>query len=83
MGYTKLVKTAISLPDQLFADAEAAARILKISRSQLYAQALEMFLSTQEQDPVTCRLDQLASQFPAAPGSEAGRRLIDRGLWQW
>ena len=82
-GYTRTVKTAVSLPDQLFADAESAARRLGISRSKLYARALEQFLARQETDPVTAKLDELAEEFEPGSGVAAGRRLIDQGMWQW
>ncbi|MEO1404553.1 MAG: hypothetical protein AAFV72_25340 [Cyanobacteria bacterium J06635_1] len=38
------MKTAISLPDWLFTDAEGAADRLGVSRSELYSKALEAFL---------------------------------------
>jgi hypothetical protein len=82
-SYTPVVKTAVSIPDQLFADAESAARRLGVSRSRLYARALEQFLAQQETDPVTARLDELADEFEPGSGVADGRRLIDQGLWQW
>jgi hypothetical protein len=82
-GYTSGVKTAVSIPDQLFADAESAARRLGLSRSKLYARALEQFLAQQETDPITARLNELADEFEPGPGVDVGRRLIDQGLWQW
>lgn len=82
-GYTLAVKTAVSIPDQLFADADAAARRLQVTRSQLYARALEAFLAGQEIDPVTEKLDELAADIDPAGGSYSGRRLIDEGLWEW
>jgi metal-responsive CopG/Arc/MetJ family transcriptional regulator len=39
------MKTAVSIPDDLFRLAEAAARRLQVSRSQLYATALSVFLN--------------------------------------
>lgn len=77
------MKVAVSLPDQLFADADAAASRLSISRSQLFARALEQFLASQEADPVTERLDELADELAAGSGIQVGRRLIDQDLWQW
>ncbi|MEX0790498.1 MAG: hypothetical protein WD178_06965 [Actinomycetota bacterium] len=77
------MKTAVSIPDQLFADADAAARRLQITRSQLYARALEAFLAGQEIDPVTEKLDELAGDYEAAGASYSGRRLIDEGQWEW
>jgi hypothetical protein len=38
------VKTAISIPDQVFRDAERMAKRLKLSRSELYRKALEAFM---------------------------------------
>ncbi|MBI2898164.1 MAG: ribbon-helix-helix protein, CopG family [Deltaproteobacteria bacterium] len=39
------MKTAVSLPDDLFADADACARRLKLSRSGLLAAALREYLA--------------------------------------
>ena len=51
--YTQRVKTAISLPEDLFRLAEAAARKLKMSRSQLYATALEEYLERRKTSNIT------------------------------
>jgi metal-responsive CopG/Arc/MetJ family transcriptional regulator len=53
------VKTAVSIPDALFEAADRAARRLGLSRSQLYARALERFLGAEPDDAVTARLDEL------------------------
>lgn len=82
-GYTFWVKVAVSLPNELFADAEATARNLHITRSQLYARALELFLASQQTDPVTQKLNELADDLGKAGGVDHGRRLIDQGLWEW
>ncbi|MGA9391786.1 MAG: hypothetical protein WBV69_15220, partial [Candidatus Sulfotelmatobacter sp.] len=50
-------KTAVSMPDDLFRLAEAAARRLRISRSQLYALAISEFLSQNGATTVTERLN--------------------------
>jgi metal-responsive CopG/Arc/MetJ family transcriptional regulator len=42
------MKTAVSLPDDLFRQADAAARRLRVSRSELYSKAIEEFLQNQE-----------------------------------
>jgi len=44
-GYTLVVKTAISIPDEVFAEAEEAARRLGVSRSGLYAKAVAEFVT--------------------------------------
>lgn len=51
------MKTAISLPDPLFAEAEDLAQQLGVSRSQLYALALAEFVSRRKDDDVTARLN--------------------------
>jgi metal-responsive CopG/Arc/MetJ family transcriptional regulator len=43
-GYTSSLKTAISIPDNLFEAADKVARRLGISRSELYQRAIARFL---------------------------------------
>jgi len=57
MGYTFGMKTAISLPDALFEEADATARRLGISRSRLFAEAVARYLAEQRAAGVTERLD--------------------------
>jgi metal-responsive CopG/Arc/MetJ family transcriptional regulator len=59
------MKTAISVPDDLFRRAEAAARRLQVSRSELYAKALAEFLAQQDSRAITERLNELYSGTPA------------------
>ena len=56
-GYTRWVKTAISLPDELFDAAEALAKRLGMSRSQLYAAALAAFVEQYDAATITERLN--------------------------
>jgi hypothetical protein len=58
-GYTIYMKTAISLPDRLYADAEETAKSLGIPRSQLYAKAIEEFISTHKKDRITEKLNEV------------------------
>jgi antitoxin MazE6 len=51
------MKTAVSLPEDLFVQAEAAARRLHVSRSQLYATAIAEFLDRTQSERVTQRLN--------------------------
>jgi metal-responsive CopG/Arc/MetJ family transcriptional regulator len=46
------MKTAISLPDELFERAETAAKQLELSRSELYALALGDVLRSRDQEAV-------------------------------
>jgi hypothetical protein len=59
------VKTAVSVPDDLFQQAETAARRLRISRSQLYASAIAEFLRRKQKDAVTERLNEVYSRRTA------------------
>ncbi len=59
------MKTAISVPDDLFRTAEAAARLLRVSRSKLYATALADFLERQQSDTITERLNEIYKRRPA------------------
>lgn len=51
------MKTAVSIPDPLFAAADELASRLGISRSELYARALARELANQSDDLVTAALD--------------------------
>jgi metal-responsive CopG/Arc/MetJ family transcriptional regulator len=59
------MKTAVSLPDELFQKAEAVARRLRVSRSQLYTRAIADYLKVQQGSAITERLNQVYSQNPA------------------
>jgi predicted DNA-binding protein len=87
-SYTPAVKTAVSLPDELFERAERIAQRLGRSRSALYAEALAAYLETLEgDDEVTAALDAIhhgAGEAAASlPGAGFGRALIDAGDWEW
>jgi predicted transcriptional regulator len=53
------MKTAVSLPDDIFRLAETAARRLRVSRSRLYATAIAEYLERQEANAVTERLNEV------------------------
>lgn len=46
-GYTHDVKTAISLPDELFHEIDLCSRRLRVSRSRLLADAARQYLAQQ------------------------------------
>ena len=51
------MKTAISIPDNIFRSADAFAKRHGISRSELYATAVAEFLSRRRSKQVTAQLD--------------------------
>ena len=53
------MKTAISIPDEVFDAAEEMARRLGMSRSQLYVSALREYMEAHRSRGVTARLDQV------------------------
>jgi hypothetical protein len=61
------MKTAISLPDLLFEEAEAAAKDLGLSRSKLIQTALEEFLKRRRETEITSRLNDSYAANPGEP----------------
>lgn len=59
LGYTRCMKTAVSIPNPVFEAAEELARRLGVSRSELYARALADFLEKRLDRRVTERLDEV------------------------
>ena len=57
--YTQTVKAAVSLPDPLFEAADDLAKRLGISRSELFAAALEAYLRGHREAGVTERLNEI------------------------
>lgn len=53
------MKTAISLPDPIFEEAEELAKRLGMSRSQLYATAVSQFVEAYREEAITAALNEL------------------------
>ena len=81
------MKTAISLPDSLFRQADEMASELSIPRSRLVALALEEFIRKHRQHEVTERLDAVYRDLPdrttptADVGLESLRELTADDSW--
>jgi len=58
------MKTAISIPDDIFQSAEQLARRLGMSRSELYVQALKLYLQDHHEDGVTDALNTIYGDVP-------------------
>ena len=54
-----MMKTAVSIPDELFESAEGLARRLGMTRSELYARALRDYLLEHRGEGITERLDEV------------------------
>jgi metal-responsive CopG/Arc/MetJ family transcriptional regulator len=78
------MKTAVSLPDELFRQAEATARRLRVSRSELYAKAIAEFLNRQDGKSITERLNDVYSRQSAKinPGlHRAQLKSLEKDSW--
>jgi metal-responsive CopG/Arc/MetJ family transcriptional regulator len=57
--YSSLMKTAISLPNSLFEAADQLAKRRGVSRSELYATAIQEYLCTHRDEGITEALDRI------------------------
>lgn len=78
------MKTAISIPDPIFKAAEKMAQRLGLSRSELYAKAVDEFLQKHRNEGVTKELDKIyakeSSQLdPALQAIQSAS--IDKDEW--
>jgi metal-responsive CopG/Arc/MetJ family transcriptional regulator len=71
-----IVKTAISLPEPLFERADAFARQQRISRSQLFARAVEEFLRHHESQALLEALNRVYEDLSPTPEEKEVRRLM-------
>ena len=60
------MKTAISLPDPIFEEAERVAARLGLSRSELYARAIARFVREQSGDAITEAINQVVRKMRPA-----------------
>lgn len=78
------MKTAISLPDEVFREAERLARRLKKSRSELYREAVAEYIARHDPDAVTEAMDRAAEQLDTrtdAFSRTAARAALGRSEW--
>jgi metal-responsive CopG/Arc/MetJ family transcriptional regulator len=73
------MKLALSIPDDLFAAAETLSKRLGVSRSRLYATALEDFVAKHQAKKVTERLNALYASEDSRV-DQGTRRLQARSL---
>jgi predicted transcriptional regulator len=63
-GYTPGMKTAVSVPDDLFARADQFAKYTQRSRSEVYSSALREYLARHEADAVTAAMNRVLAEDP-------------------
>jgi len=76
------MKTAISLPDEVFRAAERHAGRMRTSRSQLYALALSEYLARHAPDEVTEAMNRVMQELEEESAepfvTEAARRVLEK-----
>jgi predicted transcriptional regulator len=78
------MKTAVSIPDDVFEDAERLASRLHTSRSKLYARALAEFVARHDDDRVTALMDEAVSEAGGQRDAfltAAARQSMQRAEW--
>lgn len=83
-GYTVGMKTAISIPDDLFDLAERLARRTQKSRSRLFSDALREYVARRSPDKITEAMDQALAEIgnsndPFVAAASRGR--LERSEW--
>lgn len=75
------MKTAVSIPDEVFDEAERLVVELKTSRSQLYSRALREFVARHAPERVTETMDRVVEEL--GPDTDAlSRRAAGQVLWR-
>jgi len=78
------MKTAISLPDEVFESADVLAERLGVSRSELYATAVAEYVAKHRDQDVTARLNDVYADAPSGLDSalsSAQAHSVGRTEW--
>jgi predicted transcriptional regulator len=78
------MKTAVSIPDELFHKADELASRMGKSRSEVYRDALADYVSRRDPGAVTRALDEIADELSAeerAFTTAAARRTLAQSEW--
>jgi metal-responsive CopG/Arc/MetJ family transcriptional regulator len=78
------MKTAVSIPDDVFEGAERLARRMKTSRSRLFSDALREYLARHAPDKLTEAMNAAFAEIGEVRDafvSSASRRVLQRSEW--
>jgi metal-responsive CopG/Arc/MetJ family transcriptional regulator len=78
------MKTAVSIPDEIFEEAERLAEQLRTSRSRLYSQALREFVQRHAPEHVTESMNRVVDEVDADEdgfSQAAARRVMSKIEW--
>jgi len=67
------MKTAISIPDRVFAQAEKFAKLKNMTRSSLFTAAVDEYIHHHREDGVTQKLDEIYGKDDSALDPELAR----------
>ena len=79
------MKTAVSIPDDVFAGAERLARKTKKSRSQLFSEAVREYVARHGSDDVTAAMNRACARVGDSRDEfrdVAARRVLERSDWK-
>ena len=83
-GYAISMKTAISIPNDIFAGAERLAKRTRKSRSRLFSDAVREYLARHAPEEVTEAMNRVCGEL-GCPKDEfstaAARRNLENGEW--
>jgi antitoxin MazE6 len=83
-GYTFGMKTAVSIPDDIFEGAERLARRTKRSRSRVFSDALKEYLARHAPDKITEAMNQACAEIGEEEDSfvsSTARRVLEKSEW--
>ena len=83
-GYTQGMKTAVSIPDDIFERAERLARGAGRSRSDVFTAALREYVAKHSPDEVTEGWNRVCEEVGEQPEdfvAAAGRRILKNTKW--
>ncbi|HWM15997.1 MAG TPA: ribbon-helix-helix protein, CopG family [Microbacterium sp.] len=78
------MKTAVSIPDDVFEKVEKLARRARRSRSEVFSAALKEYVARHAPDEVTAAMDRICAEIDGKPDAfvgAAGRRILERTEW--
>jgi len=83
-GYTLGMKTAVSIPNELFDMAERLARRTRKSRSRLFSDALREYVARRSPDKITEAMDEALAEIGGSTDpfvAAASRRRLEQSEW--
>lgn len=83
-SYTRGMKTAVSIPDEVFQGAERLARRTKKSRSRLFSDAVKEYLERHAPEEVTEAMNRACAEVGDTTDpfvSTAARKTLKRSEW--